>query len=93
MSRVSSAAARLMSTAKTFAPSRANSAAAALPFPHPGPTEPAPATSTTLPCSRGFIVLKGTFERDPEKPIGYASEDDIARSPGDLFALSRDTAP
>ena len=37
-----------LSTAKTLAPSRANSTAVARPLPQPGPTQPAPVTSATL---------------------------------------------
>src|SRR5215471_8936389 len=39
MRLVSTAASRLMSTATTFAPSRAKSTAVALPLPHPGPLQ------------------------------------------------------
>src|SRR4051794_39627614 len=48
MLAVSSAAARLMSTQKTFAPSRAQATAVALPLPQPGPIEPAPTINATL---------------------------------------------
>src|SRR6478735_7938376 len=49
---VSSAAARLMSTQNTFAPSRAKVSAVAFPLPQPGPIEPAPTTTATLSLSR-----------------------------------------
>ncbi len=49
---VSATAAGFKSSAKTFAPSRANCTAAALPFPHPGPIDPAPVTKTTLSFNR-----------------------------------------
>jgi len=45
---VSSAAVRLMSTEKTFAPPHTDNTEVALPFPHPGPTEPAPVIIPTL---------------------------------------------
>src|SRR5436190_95846 len=48
MLAVSSAAARLMSTQNTFAPSRAQATAVALPLPQPGPIEPAPTINATL---------------------------------------------
>src|SRR5262249_30870066 len=55
---VSSAAARLASAQKTFAPSRAKATAVALPLPQPGPIDPAPTTSATLPLSRsGMLAL------------------------------------
>src|ERR1700722_16251841 len=49
---VSVIASGFLSTAKTFAPSRANNTAAARPLPQPGPTQPAPMTSATLPSTR-----------------------------------------
>ena len=52
---VSRAASRLISTARTFAPSRAKSTAVALPLPQPGPLDPAPETSATLFLSRSAI--------------------------------------
>jgi hypothetical protein len=52
---VSFAAPSLTSAHSTFAPSRANSTAAALPFPQPGPTDPAPTTSATLSRKRPAI--------------------------------------
>src|SRR5436309_14117560 len=52
MSRVSSAASFLRSTAMTFVPSRAKATAAALPFPQPAPTDPAPNTNATRPSNR-----------------------------------------
>src|SRR5262249_5300176 len=55
---VSSAAVRLTSAQKTFAPSRAKATAVALPLPQPGPIDPAPTTSATLPFSRsGMFAL------------------------------------
>src|SRR5262245_41762964 len=54
MPAVSCAAARLRSTQKTCAPSRANTTAVALPLPQPGPIDPAPMTSATLPFRRGI---------------------------------------
>ena len=41
-----------LSTAKTLAPSRANSTAAARPLPQPGPMQPAPVISATFPARR-----------------------------------------
>src|ERR1051325_5864077 len=52
MFAVSSAAARLMSTQNTLAPSRAQATAVAFPLPHPGPIEPAPTINATLSFSR-----------------------------------------
>src|SRR4051794_25845959 len=49
---VSSIASAFLSTAKTFAAPRANSAAAGRPFPQPGPLLPARVASATLPASR-----------------------------------------
>jgi hypothetical protein len=46
-----------MSTAKTFAPSRANKTAVAFPFPQPGPIEPAPVTIATLFFNRSAIFV------------------------------------
>src|SRR5262245_17110983 len=61
---VSSTAWRLMSTAKTLAPSRANRAAVALPFPHPGPTEPAPVTIAILSFKRSPIDASPSIDMD-----------------------------
>src|SRR3954447_2066868 len=52
MLAVSSAAARLTSTQKIRAPSRAQATAVALPLPHPGPIEPAPTINATLSLRR-----------------------------------------
>src|SRR4051812_34900047 len=52
MFAVSSAAARLMSTQNTLAPSRAQATAVALPLPQPGPIEPAPTINATLSLRR-----------------------------------------
>src|SRR5713226_10299706 len=52
MPAVSSAAAGLISTQSTLAPSRAKVTAVALPLPQPGPIDPAPTTIATLPLSR-----------------------------------------
>src|SRR5436305_3698855 len=52
MFAVSSAAARLISTQNTRAPSRAQATAVALPLPQPGPIEPAPTTNATLSLRR-----------------------------------------
>src|SRR4029077_16899434 len=61
-------ASAFLSTAKTFAPSRANSTAAARPLPQPGPTQPAPVMSATLPSTRpGMSNL--------QKPLGVAGID------------------
>src|SRR6186713_75726 len=57
MPAVSSAAARLISTQRTFAPSRAKQTDVALPLPQPGPLEPAPSTIATLPLRRSAIGL------------------------------------
>jgi len=54
---VSVIASAFLSTAKTFAPSRANSTAAARPLPQPGPTQPAPVMSATFPSTRPAIRL------------------------------------
>src|SRR5262249_49004512 len=48
---VSVMASRLLSAAKTLAPSCAKITAMARPLPQPGPTQPAPLTIATLPCS------------------------------------------
>src|ERR1043165_1372953 len=48
MFAVSSAAARLISTQNTLAPSRAQATALALPLPQPGPIEPAPTINAAL---------------------------------------------
>src|ERR1700757_687153 len=53
---VSSAASRLISTARTLAPSLAKSTAVALPLPQPGPLDPAPETSATLSLSRSPML-------------------------------------
>src|SRR5260370_15715570 len=55
MPAVSSAAAGLISTQSTLAPSRAKVTAVALPLPQPGPIDPAPTTIATLPLSRSGI--------------------------------------
>src|SRR5436305_6356661 len=52
MFAVSSAAARLTSTQKIRAPSRAQATAVALPLPQPGPMEPAPTINATLSLRR-----------------------------------------
>src|ERR1700675_1422455 len=52
---VSVIASGFLSTAKTFAPSRANSTAAARPLPQPGPMQPAPVISATFPSTRPVI--------------------------------------
>ena len=54
ISIVSAARSSVMSTSRTFAPSRANSVAVARPLPTPGPLEPAPVTIATFPSSRGL---------------------------------------
>src|SRR6478736_5443260 len=54
-----------LSTAKTLAPSRANSTAVARPLPQPGPMQPAPVTRATLSCRRPGIGLLRTFEAEP----------------------------
>src|SRR5262245_57866673 len=73
IARVSSAASRRRSTASTFAPSRANSAAVALPLPQPGPDEPAPVTIAARPSSRPPMSASRALAR----PAG-AREDDPA---------------
>src|SRR4030042_6482703 len=66
---VSSAAGRLISMAKTFAPWRANNTEVALPLPHPGPTDPAPVTIATLFFNRSTIlgtsIHNSKFRRQP----------------------------
>src|SRR5207237_5131235 len=52
---VSAAAASLISTHSTLAPSRAKAMAVALPLPQPGPIEPAPTTIATLSLRRSVM--------------------------------------
>jgi len=57
MVSVASAAARLTSTRRTLAPSRANRTAAARPLPMPAARDPAPVTIATFPSSRGARMI------------------------------------
>src|SRR5712691_14899 len=66
MPAVSSAAAGLISTQSTLAPSRAKVTAVALPLPQPGPIDPAPTTIATLPLSRSGMACLPFLRRHPE---------------------------
>src|SRR5438552_6555586 len=95
---VSSAAARLRSTQKTRAPSRAKVTAVHLPLPQPGPLEPAPTTIATLsfnlPAMRRSLVTlllpanSSTHQQgeDPDMKIAIIGAGNVGKALAGRFA-------